>query len=164
MYTDHLTEIRSTDPGNTWQRGFWRPDTFAETWVDGGVAPADTLVIYVWGQDLRAVGSNLLGVGCPGGTRIGQLDSTWRDTVRYRGQSGAALAAPTDFGPWGGSISFNSTENWSYDLHHPPADGLASDFLSTVLHELVHVLGLGVTRTSSCTSPRTPASSPAHWR
>lgn len=143
MYTDHLTQIGSADSGATWQRGFFRPDVFQPVWVDGGVVPADTLVIYVGGYDLRPYGSTLLAAGAPGGSRIADGAGGWVNTVLDRGQAGAALSPPIDFGPWGGSITFNSTENWSYDLHHPPADGLASDFLSTVLHEMCHVLGVG---------------------
>ena len=36
----------------------------------------------------------------------------WIDTVRGRGQSGALASQPTDFGPYGGSMSFDTTQNW----------------------------------------------------
>lgn len=47
----------------------------------------------------------------------------------------------TNFEPWAGTISFDPTKNWSFDIDGPVAG--ASDFISTALHEIGHVLGIG---------------------
>lgn len=50
----------------------------------------------------------------------------------------------TDFEPWAGTISFNPSNsiNWSFDLEN--TDSSTIDFISVALHEIGHVLGIGV--------------------
>jgi hypothetical protein len=69
--------------------------------------------------------------------------STFVNTVKARGQTGAlgAAATQTDFGPWGGSLSFDNTVTWNSD-GGAPASG-ENDFLSVAIHELGHLLGYG---------------------
>ena len=52
--------------------------------------------------------------------------------------------AVSDFEPWAGSISFNpgNSINWSFDLEDPDSDSI--DFISVALHEIGHILGIGV--------------------
>lgn len=48
--------------------------------------------------------------------------------------------------PWVGNISFDSTDNWFYDPTPDTSDDLPadkSDFMTTSLHELGHLLGIG---------------------
>ncbi len=64
-------------------------------------------------------------------------------TSSMRGQTGALASPPTDFGPWGGSVSFDDTANWSFagTAGMPAANQF--DFLTVATHELGHVLGIG---------------------
>ena len=50
--------------------------------------------------------------------------------------------APTDFGPWGGTITFNTNPavTFSYDGDADPGE---FDLFTVALHEMMHVLGLG---------------------
>ena len=51
----------------------------------------------------------------------------------------------TDFGPWGGAISFNSNSNWYFDPDITTDESFSNqfDFYSVAVHELAHVLGFG---------------------
>ena len=52
--------------------------------------------------------------------------------------------AVTDFEPWAGTISFNPSEtiDWNFALNNTNGEGI--DFISVALHELGHILGIGV--------------------
>lgn len=110
----------------------------------GIVVPEDTIILYVGGRNLGTT----LGVGGPGGYRAGGSGGdaqAWFDLLRSRGQMGAFLTPPTDIGLWGGTISFNNTVSWNFSLTTPSG---AAGFVSTALHEMGHVLGIGISNTS----------------
>jgi Ca2+-binding RTX toxin-like protein len=50
----------------------------------------------------------------------------------------------TDFEPWAGTISFSPSESidWNFDLNN--TDSSTIDFISVALHEIGHILGIGV--------------------
>ena len=50
----------------------------------------------------------------------------------------------TDFEPWAGTISFSPNESidWNFDLE--ATDSSTIDFISVALHEIGHILGIGV--------------------
>ncbi len=48
----------------------------------------------------------------------------------------------TDFEPWVGTIAFNSTANWDFSLGETDSD--RRDFISVALHEIGHILGIGI--------------------
>ena len=85
-----------------------------------------------------------LGIGGPGGYSISGSQA-FIDNVVARGQSGALAAIPTDFGPWGGSISFdNSSTSWYFDSDVNTVESFTGfDFFSVAVHELGHLLGAG---------------------
>jgi hypothetical protein len=137
---DSLLAINPGNTGNGWTATIENPSTGASGYVlPAFVVPADTIIIFANG---RALGS-AVGRGGPGGqsTQTTNGDANWPPTVRFRGQAGAALATPTDFGRWGGYVTFNTSTTWSYSLTDPTADGVP--FLSAALHEIGHVLGIG---------------------
>lgn len=87
-------------------------------------SPIDDLRIFVGARNL---GANSLGQGGASGF--------YTNESRYVGD---------DFEPWLGSITFNSVANWFFDDSPETIEaGIRgkSDFLSTALHEIGHVLG-----------------------
>jgi len=137
VFSDQLTAL-VPGSGNTWQEQFDNPATGRLVSVNNPVVAANTVVIYVGASSgLQALE---LGEGAPGGwTATGS--ETWLQDVEARGQSGALMGHPTDFGPWGGSISFSRFTNWNFSANPPAAS--AEDFLSVAIHEIAHVLGFG---------------------
>ena len=139
-FTGFLDDLLAIEPGgsNEWSARFGHPGTGSSQSVDDLIVPADTLIIYVGGRDLPGM---TLAYGGPGGFSISGTQE-WLDIVRFRGETGAVPPDPTDFGRWGGSISFDSATNWNLSLEGDPAPGEA-DFLSVAMHEMAHVLGFG---------------------
>lgn len=103
---------------------------------------AKEIIVFVGAYNL---GDMTLGGGGPGGyNALGS--ETFIKNSTSRGQSGA-LGKPsdqTDFGPWGGSLSFNSTTSFYFDTDvTTDADIVGFDFYSVAVHELGHLLGFG---------------------
>ena len=146
----------------------------------------DTLVVFAAAYDQ---GGSTLGTGGPGWIGMASGDGGFLNTVKARGQAGA-LGTPalrTDFGPWGGSVSFNSANsNWYFDPDPNTSESFSGDdFYSVALHEIGHVLGYGTadswdnlasggTSGGSFSGPQAeavfggpvplePGTSPAHW-
>ena len=101
---------------------------------------ANTIVVYAGGRDLPA---NQAGVGGFGGYDGGG-SSTFLDILDGRGQAGALLATPTDFGQWGGAITFDTVgTTWHFGTTTSGLDGTKVDFLTVAEHELAHLFGFG---------------------
>ena len=124
--------------GNSWSSTFMNPETGGQQTVANSSIAANTLVVYVGARSLSSSELALAGFGGFSAPGI----QPWLDTVSKRGQTGAPN---TDFGPWGGSISFSSTVSWYFDPDPSTVDVPAgqNDFYSVALHELGHVLGIG---------------------
>ena len=136
---DRLAAI-APNGGNTWSEIVPDPATGLLRTIPNPAVPADTVVIFAGGRPLG--GARELGVGSTGGTRSTGT-ATWNDLVGARGQPGALLSTPTDFGPWGGSVSFDTTANWYFGASPSAMTSTQDDFLSVSLHELFHALGFG---------------------
>lgn len=140
--TDSLGRIDASEhqPLNSWDALFNDPSTGNPDSITDLVVPADTLVVFVGVRDL---GGSLIGQASPGGASITfTADANgfaWRDLVDYRGQTGEP--SNTDFGPWGGWMSFDDSASWNLTAGLPAAGEV--DFLSTAVHELAHVFGFG---------------------
>jgi hypothetical protein len=140
---DDLAEL-APQGVNRWTARLIDPSTGSLTEINNLHVPADTVMVFVGARDLPE--STLASAG-PGGYSV-RGTNNWIDTVAARGETGALLADPTDFGPWGGSLSFDTQDsagnprNWHYDIETLPSTG-QTDFYSVVMHELAHILGFG---------------------
>jgi hypothetical protein len=135
---DSLTPI-TPSPGNTWTASIDNPATGVPVGLPNLDIPANTLLIYAAGRDYQGAS---VGEGGFGGESASG-SSSWLDTVAARGQTGALGATPTNFAPWGGALSFDTTTSWSFGDASTPPGPQQYDFLSVALHELGHVLGIG---------------------
>jgi len=138
-FGDDLDAIASPTGSNTWKAYFSSPDTDTQVELIDMVVPADTAKVFVGGRNMAS-----LGMGGPGGMWA-YGTAAWISTVRYRGETGAELANPTDFGNWGGTVAFDMSppRPWYFGLDPAGLDSGHYDFLSVALHELAHMLGFG---------------------
>ena len=136
---DNLLEINQNTFGGSvsWTARFWHPGTGDLQSVEGLIVAEDTIVIYAGGRDIGGAS----GRGGPGGYAVSGF-SNWFDRVDARGQTGELDDPVTDFGPWGGAVTFHTGKTWHFELDSRPPTS-ASDFVSVALHELGHVLGIG---------------------
>ncbi len=136
---DNLTAI-SPSGTNTWSAEFTDPATGETVQKPSLYVPTDTLIVFAGGRDLDDL---TLGVGGPGGYSASG-SGTWLATVNRRGQSGAALSRPNDFGPWGGSVTFDTSgTDWFFGTTIVGIGAGQADFLSVATHEMGHILGFG---------------------
>lgn len=145
ILTDELAEINAATSGNnqnTWSARPLHPATGASLDLVNLVVPQDTLIIYLGARDLpgSTTGFATSGISVSG-------FPAFFNTVFYRGQAGAEANPATDFGPWGGSIAFDTrlpngnTRVWNFSTR--TADPGKADFIGVALHEICHLLGIG---------------------
>ena len=137
---DDLTAINSGGVNN-FDAIFSNPGSGASETISGFSVAADTLTVFAGGRSLTG---STLGVGGPGGFSVSGTGSFVNNAVS-RGETGDTLGATaTDFSPWGGAISFNTTSSWYFDPDvSTDGDVINNDFYSVALHEIGHLLGLG---------------------
>ena len=123
--------------GNTWTASFFNPATGGQTSVSNLAIGANTIRLYAGARDLPG---SAAGVGGFGGYGISGSQS-WINTIQTRNHNG--------FAPWGGSITFDTTQRWHFGATTVGLDSNELDFYSVATHELGHVLGIGTS---------------AHWR
>lgn len=138
-YGDRLAAINPTPLlGNTWTAIVTNPATGASASFQNPTVAEDTLVVFVGGRDISA-----LGVGGPGGfTSSGSTE--WNALVGSRGEGDTSGSDAVDFGPYGGSIVFDSSPSggWYFGTDPGGING-KNDFYSVALHEMTHLLGFG---------------------
>jgi len=131
---DNLTAINSSG-SNQFDAIFATPDGSGQTTLNGTSIGADTLTIYVGAQTFG--GSTLAQAGPGGFASSGFIDVN-------RGQGTTFGPDANDFGPWGGSMSFDTDTNWYFDNDTSTTEAFSgNDFYSVALHELGHVFGIG---------------------
>jgi hypothetical protein len=139
--SDTLTAINPITNVDDWTADFLHPGTGGPISIPNLTIPQNVLRVYAGGRNLAGP----LGQGGPGGFSLLATNQSFIDAVVGRGQPGA-LGAPntqTDFGRWGGAITFDTVgPNWHFDHNTGPSTG-QDDFLSVALHELGHLLGFG---------------------
>lgn len=128
--------------GDAWSVTMRHPswsNYFETATVTGLVVPADTLVVFVGGSPSA---SSVLGIAEAGNTTASGT-AGFVATVAARGQDAALASTPRDYGPWGGSIWFNSAQSWYFGADPPAGGSTQPDFLTTATHEIGHLLGFG---------------------
>lgn len=142
-FKDSLTAITPSG-ANSFDARFFQPDTGTTTQIPGLSVGADKIVIFVGAYDL----GNKLAVGGPGGFSFGGTPTPdFINNASSRGEAGALAPIKTDFGPWGGAMSFNSASNWYLDQNANTDESFSGfDLYSVAVHELAHVLGFGTAR------------------
>jgi PKD repeat protein len=136
--TDELAAIRPSG-SNSWTATTLHPETGRSVSFNNLLIGTNEILVFVGSRNL---GPNQLGIGGPGGFQASGSQA-WLNTVAARGQTGALGPRPTDFGPWGGMMSFSSTANWYFGIDPKAIGANQSDFLSVASHEFMHVLGFG---------------------
>lgn len=139
FYSNLLEDtLGAITPGgvNTWTATFPNPSTGAlDSVVDLNVA-ADEILIFA---GARSLSGSTLGIGGFGGFSASGT-SSFLTEVSTRGELGVGT---TDFAPWGGSITFDTSgTSWYFGASSSVLGG-SSDFLSVAYHELAHALGIG---------------------
>jgi len=139
-FTDKLLAI-SAGENDQWSVQFNNPSNVGTQVQQHNLAVStDTITVYVGGS---AMGSGVLGFGTNGTVFNVSGSNQFVDSIYTRGQENATGATATDFGTWGGAISFNSDVNWFWGETIDGLDASYNDFLTTATHELGHVLGYG---------------------
>jgi hypothetical protein len=135
---DNLSAIAPSGT-DTWTASFPNPSTAATVQLNNLTIAANTILVFAGARPL-------------GGPEVGHADTAyswsgsqaWGDTVTGRGQAGAVTNPATDYGPWGGAVTFDPNfAGWYFGAS---AAGIAAnqvDFLSVAEHELGHLLGFG---------------------
>lgn len=139
-FSDQLTAIQPTAV-NQWTAKFLNPSNGAQDTRSNLSIAANEILIFA---GARSLGAGELARGEKGGFTASSTSQAFIDTVKGRGQAGALANTATDFGPWGGTISFSSTTNFHFGLTTDGLDANEFDFVSVASHELFHVLGFGL--------------------
>jgi len=135
---DDLAAI-SPSGNNTWQAIFIDPaDADEQIQLMNLEVAENEIIIFAGGQQL----GGSLALGGPGGFSVNGTQS-FVDTVSGRGESGALLPTPTDYGPWGGIVTFDIDANWHFGTDTLRLEDNQADFFSVAVHELTHALGFG---------------------
>lgn len=130
LLTTNLTAL-TPGGGNTWTATFFDPSTGNTVSLQNLSVAANTLRMFVGGRDLPG---NTAGIGGYGGYSMSGSQA-WMSAVQTRGTTG--------FATWGGSISFDTTQNWHFGTTTAGLTANELDFYSVAMHELGHVLGIG---------------------
>lgn len=133
---DNLLAIAPSG-GNTWSLNATNPSGTGSFTLSNRTIPEDTILVFVGSRNM-----NSLGIGGPGGYSSSGSNA-WLDLVAARGQTGMLDNPETDFGLWGGSITFDNDANWYFGMSEAGQGSNQQDFLSVAMHELGHVLGVG---------------------
>ena len=132
------------DGVSTWNLNYTHPATGNSASAFEMTVPADTITIFIGARDL---GGSTLGQAGPGGFSVTGTQA-FLDNLYSRGEGTANQAAvdgasANETAPWGGSLAIDSDSTWNLDHTASPSAG-ENDLYSVILHEIGHVLGMGI--------------------
>ena len=136
---DNLTAIIPTG-GDTWFPQIFDPATGNSRVLPQLNVNQNELRIYVGG---RAMSGSEAGEGGGGGAFRIAGSNAWINTVLNRGQGITQGSGARDYGPWGGSIAFDTLTNWYFGTDPASIASSQLSFYSVAQHEFAHVLGFG---------------------
>jgi hypothetical protein len=140
-FSDTLTAIQPSG-SNTWQAIFDHPSLpNGNTQSRSNLTIAQNEILIFAGA--RPMDAPQLGQGGPGGFS-GSGSQVFLNTLQSRGQGTTTGGNANDFGPWGGSISFNTRVNWYFGNDADQLQADQHDFVTVAAHEMFHLLGFGV--------------------
>jgi len=141
LFEGFADSLDAISPGgvDTWDAIFSDPSTGDVISLTDLSVGADEVIVFAGARELSG---SVLGLGGPGGFSATGTQE-FLESVVARGEAGALESPATDFGPWGGSVAFNSLTNWHFGLDTAGLDTGEFDFLSVAAHELAHVFGFG---------------------
>src|SRR5690606_34727027 len=112
-FGDTLAGITAAD-GNSFITTFTHPSGGDPVRLENPVIRPDELLIYVGAQELGNTTSGIAtGVGL-----FAEGSREFLDLVFSRGEPGALGEPETDYGPIGGSITFDLTNDWYFGIGH----------------------------------------------
>ena len=124
----------------SWTVSVRNPQTGGTVSLTNPVVPEDTIIVFAGAREL---GGNVRGQGGNSGYSAGGFNS-WFSRIRARGNPGADVSQPsqaTDYAPSFGFVSFDTTTDFNFSLTQNLS---GTDFIPVALHELGHVLGIGI--------------------
>ncbi len=142
QFVDNLLAI-SPSGANRWSAGVNHPGTGEGINFPNLVVPENTVIVYAGAREFQ---TGIAAIGGPGGFSPSENHGSpeFLNAVKHRGQVGQIAEPPTDFGPWGGFVSFNTEiTDWFFGLTTAGIGPNDLDFFSVALHEVGHVLGFG---------------------
>ncbi|MDB5390828.1 MAG: Calx-beta protein [Planctomycetaceae bacterium] len=146
LLASHLNDVLTAitpGGGNSWLATFADPSTGLPTSQANLSIGESSIEVFVGARDFP---TGQLAEGAFGGYSASGSPA-WEDTLAARGQAGALVPAgqpATDFGPWGGSLSFdNQGTDWYFGSSASGIGANQTDFMSVAMHELGHLLGFG---------------------
>ena len=138
-FADSLSAIQPTATDH-WTASVTNPTTGGVSSFTDPVIAANEIVIYV---GARVLGGDVRGTATTGAFSVTAQHQAFVTAVTTRGQAGAITSPATDYGPWGGSIAFDSVTDWYFGNNVSGIGASQIDFLSVAEHEILHVLGFG---------------------
>jgi hypothetical protein len=141
---DSLTAI-TPGGGNTWSPRIVNPATGLVVTPALASLAAGDIKVYVGSQSLGT--TTEVGVAFAGTATAGGAPS-FIDNAASRGQAGALTTPKTDYGPWGGSVSFDWDTNWYVGQATTGLTPNKMDLFTVAVHELVHLLGFSASQPS----------------
>lgn len=127
---------------NHWATTFTSPGDGSSITREDLSIPANTLLVFVGDYNLS---ESAAARGGPGNASTNQPQSAWDTTVKTRNDVGGSAA-------WGGTIRFNTSANWYVGMGTSGITPNQVDLYTAALHELGHVLGIGITGVGRWTS------------
>jgi hypothetical protein len=133
--TDTLAAITPGTGANSYTLSATNPSGGAPIALVNQPIAANEIRIFIGARDIGSAGFSSSGYSVGG-------SQTFIDSVVSRGEPGVLASPPSDYAPWGGSITFDSSVAW----HDGPASAVPADrfdLYSIAVHEMAHLFGIG---------------------